>query len=92
MEILSNSQEYDIFNTDAIQNLIKFKWRNVGRNHHAFGALMHLLYLLYLCFYVNNVYITASYQNKLDVDKNALNTESLIFIIGVLYPFSYEFM
>jgi len=68
MEILSNSEEYDIFNTDAIQNFIKFKWTKVGRNHHAFGAMIHLLYLLYLCFYVNDVYIRASYQNKLDLD------------------------
>ena len=57
MEILSNSEEYDIFNTDALKNYIEFKWNRVGRNHHAFGAVVHLVYLIYLAYYVNEIYI-----------------------------------
>jgi hypothetical protein len=66
MEILADTEEFDIFNTDAMQNYIEFKWNRVGKNHHAFGALLHLGYLIYLCIYVNKIYIDASYQTALE--------------------------
>lgn len=90
MEILAESDEFDMFTTDAMQNYIDFKWTKVGRNHHAFGAMLHLIYLIYLCYYVNDIYINASYQNKLEIETYAENTKSLVFIIAVLYPFVYE--
>jgi hypothetical protein len=68
MEIISGSDEYDIFNSDAMQNYIEFKWIKVGKNHHSFGAMLHLVYLIYLCFYINDVYCNASYQGKKNID------------------------
>ena len=90
MEIISATEEFDIFNTDALQNYIEFKWNRVGKNHHAFGAMLHLVYLVYLCIYINNIYIEAGFQGKKNKDAAAKNSESLIFIIAVLYPLAYE--
>jgi hypothetical protein len=92
MEILSETEEYDIFNTDAMQNYIEFKWNRVGRNHHAFGAMLHVIYLGYLCYYINDVYIKAGFQGRFDKDPFARNYESLLFILAVLYPLCYESM
>jgi len=52
--------------------------------------MLHLIYLIYLSYYVNDIYINASYQNKLEKETNAENVKSLVFIIAVLYPFVYE--
>ena len=92
MELLSKTEEYSIFNTDAMQYYIDFKWEKVGKNHHAFGAILHYVYLLYFCMYVNDVYIDANYQFIKEKDESALNSESLVFIVGVLYPLGYEVM
>ena len=89
MQILSESEEYDIFDTEAIQTYIKFKWDKVGRNHHAFGALVHLLYLIYLARYVNHVYIDAALQNGPGQPPKD-NDESMYFLIGIAYPTLYE--
>ena len=51
-----------------MQNYIEFKWNNVGKNHHSFAAVIHLIYLVYLCYYIDDVYINASYQGKLQKD------------------------
>ena len=90
MQILSESTEYNIFQTDAMQNYIDFKWSKVGRNHHAFGAMQHFLYLIYLSYYINDIYIDASFQKKKDRDPEAQNLQSIFFILFVLYPFGYE--
>ena len=90
MYLLSTSEEFDIWNTNAMQNYIEFKWNKVGRNHHAFAAILHLCYLIYMCYYVNDVYINASYQERLAINKDAINTQATLFIVFAIYPTCYE--
>ena len=89
MDILSNSEEYDIFATDAMQNYIEFKWMKVGRSHHAFGALLHIVYLVYLAWYVNRTYIRAGLQ-KAGGGYITHNEPALVFAAAIVYPVVYE--
>lgn len=92
MDIISTSEEYDIFNTDAIKNLIDFKWSRTGRIHHALGAIVHLIYISYLMYYVNHVYNNAAVQKKDPADSiYPDNPASYIFAVAIAYPAGYEF-
>jgi|APSaa5957512535_1039671.scaffolds.fasta_scaffold152925_2 hypothetical protein len=90
MEILSNSEEYDIYNSDAMKNYIEFKWFKVGRGHHAFGAVVHFVYIVYMAWYVNQIYIMASLQTMDNHIK--FNAGSMVFAGAIFYPAVYETM
>lgn len=57
MEILKDTEELDIFNTEVIQELIHYKWMTYGRSHHMMGLGMHFVYTFTLTLYVNEVYL-----------------------------------
>jgi len=92
MEIMSESEEYDIFNTEAIKDFIDFKWAKIGRNHHTTGGIVHLIYILYLAFYVNHVYIDAAIQKDPNDKAPKGNPASYIFAVSIIYPAGYEFI
>jgi len=57
MSVLSDSDEFELFNTEAVAQLIRFKWEVYGQRHHTIGAVVHLIQTLILTFYVNIIYI-----------------------------------
>lgn len=40
MQLISESEELDIFNTETIQQLLDFKWDEYGLTFHKIGCLM----------------------------------------------------
>ena len=90
MEIMSETEEYDIFNTEAIKDFIDFKWAKTGKQHHSLGGIIHLIYILYLMFYVNHVYNNASVQKDPGDIAPKSNPASYIFAIAIAYPSGYE--
>jgi hypothetical protein len=57
MGLCGDTEELEIFETDALQQVIQFKWDKYGRNHHLLGCLMHMFYTLILIIYVKNSYL-----------------------------------
>jgi hypothetical protein len=52
MSLCGETEELPIFETDAMQQVIQFKWDKYGRNHHLLGCVMHLFYTFILIVYV----------------------------------------
>ena len=42
MGIIAKMEELDVFNTEAMQNLIDFKWDSYGMRSHLVGCMVHL--------------------------------------------------
>lgn len=53
MTLCAETEEIEIFQTDALCQLIEFKWVSYGRAHHFFGCMMHLFYTAVFIVYVN---------------------------------------
>ena len=52
MTICGDTEELEVFETDALQQVIQFKWDKYGKNHHLLGCIMHLFYTLIIIIYV----------------------------------------
>ena len=57
MKIISQSDELDIFNKVALQDLIEFKWGEFGMMVHLVGCVIHMCQIAILIFYVHFIYI-----------------------------------
>ena len=82
MAILDECEEMDIFATEAIKEVIQYKWENFSRSWHLFGAFFHLFYILSLSVYILEIYVIADYKHA----------ESWLILLccGVAYPLIYE--
>ena len=81
MNQFSETDELKIFDTDILQQMIKFKWEKYGMRHHLFGCVMHLFYTFIFTVYVANAYIKES-QNNL--------VYACLLALGILYPLLYD--
>ena len=71
-----------IFESSNFQAVLHFKWQNYAYAQHFRTLVFHILYVIVLVLYVNEVYINA------DTENNAIY--QYILILGVLYPIYYE--
>ena len=74
--------ELEMFDSENLQKVIKFKWDQYTRKFHLVGCIMHFLYITLLIVYVNAIYI----QNNVEQKKIY---ETLI-IFGIIYPAFYD--
>jgi hypothetical protein len=81
MSLCGETDELEIFNTESLQQVIKFKWDKYGRNHHLFGCIMHHFYTIIMIIYVKNSYLI---ENENQV------IYAIMIAIGVLYPWLYD--
>ena len=42
LDLFIDNDELEKYNTETMQQLIKYKWDNYGRKHHLMGCIMHL--------------------------------------------------
>ena len=56
MELLSKSDDLEIFDTKVVSDLIRFSWENYASHVHFFGAFIHLVYAISFFIYVSLVY------------------------------------
>jgi len=80
MELLSTSEELDIFGTTSLQKLIEFKWEAYALNHHMLGCFFHFFYLIILVIYINIIYIK---DEGTDAEKQVY---VVLLGVGILYP------
>ena len=60
MNLCGDADELNIFDTESLNQVIKFKWDSYGKSHHFLGCFMHFFYTLILIIYVKNAYIEVS--------------------------------
>lgn len=66
MELLGETDEIELFSTEAVKTLTKFKWKNYASNIHKVSAFIFCVYLLTYFFYINIKYN----QHKWDLEED----------------------
>jgi hypothetical protein len=79
--LAADSDELEIFHTDALQHIITFKWDLYGRKHHLLGCATHFFYVLMIILFIKQVYINES-------EKKAYRFIALA--LGITYPALYD--
>ena len=54
---IANSDEIKLFTTDAVIDLIDFRWKQFAFKFHSFNVSVHFAYVIYLFFYVKWIFI-----------------------------------
>jgi hypothetical protein len=89
-ETCTNSNELNMFKSQALQDVIDFKWNEFGFNFHLVGSMIHMVQMSILIFYINYVYITGS----LEVDEAGKivgsNPSAIVLLTGIIYPMCYS--
>lgn len=57
LDQMYSSGELEIFETEQIIDLIKFKWETYAKRLHMVSGLAHFAYVTILMFYVFHIYI-----------------------------------
>jgi hypothetical protein len=57
MNMCSESEELALFESQAIQDVIDFKWVEFAYNIHMVGCFFHFWYMSILIVYINAIYI-----------------------------------
>jgi hypothetical protein len=81
MKLCRDTSELEMFDSDSLLQIIKFKWNSYGLMNHAFGCMMHLFTVLVIVIYVNNAYIAESGDQV---------SYAALLIAGIIYPCFYE--
>jgi hypothetical protein len=68
MELLTQSDEYDIFNSQPVLDLIEFKWVNIGLYFHLIGFVNQMIFLVLLIIYNVGVYINDDLYEYIETD------------------------
>ena len=64
MALAADTEEIEVFQTDALVNLIRFKWESYGKRHHLVGCVMHFFYTLVFIIYVCQVQLYEQDENS----------------------------
>ena len=80
MQLCSDNDELEKFQSESVRQLIEYKWETFGRAHHFIGCVMHLVNTLFII-----IYIILSY---LDEDDGSYSV--ILLALSVSYPFYYE--
>lgn len=68
MDLLNFSEEYDIFTTQPVLDLIEFKWENIGFKFHLIGFCNHIVFTVLIFLYNIDVYINDSLYEFVETD------------------------
>jgi len=60
-EIIGNTDNLEIFETEAIKGIINFKWNKFGKQLHYTCAIIHFIYVIMFMVYVDSVYLKQEY-------------------------------
>lgn len=99
MDLVTHTDEFDIFLSKAVQDYINFKWNTFGRNWHLIGCTAHFIYITILIYYNASVYIYNVIGYKSDPSKpegggtfnrEIVVTYAVLLGFGICYAFLYD--
>lgn len=82
MQLCADTEELPIFQTEAMKDIIEFKWTMYGRKHHYLGMAMHMFYTLMITIYVHEAYMKEPAHQQMF---------TTLLAIGIIYPAYYDF-
>lgn len=84
MTVTYESDELEIFESENLVNLIRYKWDTFAQRLHMRGAIMHFIYLVVMMIYIKNIYIDNQYEDQ--------GFYSILLCVGVVYPTWYDML
>lgn len=90
LDMCTDTSELDMFGSQALEEIIEFKWTTYGFKFHLLGSVIHMFQISILIFYVNFIYIQASLEINPDGSIKGGNPYAAILLGGIVYPFCYE--
>lgn len=63
MDMCQDSEELELFNSLAIQDVIDFKWTEFAYRIHLVGCFFHFFYMTILIIYIKAIYVSADSAN-----------------------------
>lgn len=88
MNMCSDSDEIEMFQSEYLQDLIDFKWNAFASGFHKIGMFIHITYLVAIFIYVTDEYIYRK-DEALEFDNLRL-VLSIVILCTVVYPLVYE--
>jgi len=68
IDAVAQSDEYAIFKTDCVMDMIDFKWDMFAAKMHYVGMVVHIVYCVYLLIYVKTTFL----------DKDEIMTDDIV--------------
>ena len=85
MSLCNDTEELEIFDTEAITSVISYKWDTFGRSHHLFGCILHLFYTFSFALYVIEGYL-------MDNSESTQRIYAILMVVGIIYPWVYDML
>ena len=82
MDECFRSEELELFNSEAIKDILYFKWKTFATKFHMIGCIMHFAYMFLLFNYIFQIYI--------NFNEHHMNLMNVVLCAGLLYPCLYE--
>lgn len=82
MEECYNSKELELFNSEAIKDIMHHKWKSFAIKFHMVGCVAHFFYIFMLFNYINQIYINYNIEHA--------DLMNILLASGLMYPLIYE--
>lgn len=82
MGLFEEAGELGIYDTELIQQLIKYKWDSCAYDHHTKGCFFHFYHILTLVIYIQITYIRPGRESH--------GLFQILIASGLIYPIFYE--
>ena len=92
MEAIIRSEEDNIFTSEAVVDMIEFKWQKYAFRRHMIGAFFHMIYLTCLLLYINHTFlIIPTHDAAGEIQMPNCSIRYMYILFGCLvYPCFYE--
>ena len=84
LELMSETEELDIFNSKVVQDFFEFQWNSYAKSLHYFGAFIHLMYLIFFSVYSNLIFIHRNFESRPIL--------CWAMLITLIYPMTYDML
>jgi len=64
MELLSETEDHEIFECKIIKDLFAFSWDAYGYSVHYLGAFIHFAYIITFSMHINDIYMYRNYERR----------------------------
>ena len=81
----NDTDEFDLFDLEAVTEIIQYKWNKYGMRFHLFGFFVHCYYAIMINIYVAHCY-------KYELSKVQRDLYILLLFIGIIYTWLYDFI
>jgi len=93
-ECIFSSEELPIYECESIKDIIDYKWRVFSRPLHRTGASIHIVYMLTLIVYINEVFLSPEIVYNEDgltkISPPPVKIWLQLIMVCLIYPLAYD--